>query len=109
MTGATVHLRAPNSSNAGDSGENIPQAFIPPPIMWVEGTWHVTHSTLPMWRNNRNVKITYTQLPPSASGQICLDDKVEYQSLKSEKLKTVAGIDTPALGAAWNWRGKGWL
>lgn len=69
----------------------------------------MTHSTLPMWKKNRNVKITYTQLPPNAAGQICLDDKVEYQPLKSEKLKTVEGIDTPAVGGAWNWRGKGWL
>lgn len=70
------------------------------------GPWHVTHSTLPMWKNNRNVVITYK---PLESGTI--DDLVEYQPLKSDKKKTVEGVDKPdtAVDAAYNWRGKGWL
>lgn len=61
-----------------------------------------------MWRKNRNVVITYTPLesPPGA-----IDDLVEYLPLKSDKLKTVRGIDMPDanISAAYNWRGKGWL
>lgn len=61
-----------------------------------------------MWKKNRNVVITYTPLesPPGA-----IDDLVEYQSLSSDKKKTVKGIDRPHanVGAAYNWRGRGWL
>ena len=67
-----------------------------------------------MWKDNRNVRITYTELPPSnpaASSIPRLDDLVEYQPLASDKIKTVHGIDSPS-GTdtrAWDWRGKGWL
>jgi hypothetical protein len=75
---------------------------------FLQGAWHVTHSTLPMWKSNRNVVITYTALsdPPGA-----IDDLVEYQPLKSDKQKTVNGVDTPdpSVPAAYDWRGKGWL
>lgn len=41
-----------------------------------------------------------------------LDDLVQYQTLSSDKIKTVHGVDT-ASGegntGAWDWRGKGWL
>ncbi|EJD39452.1 hypothetical protein AURDEDRAFT_116134 [Auricularia subglabra TFB-10046 SS5] len=80
----------------------------PPPPEWLAGTWHVTHSTLPMWRSKRNVRITYTILPGAPPR---LDDLVEYQSLTSNGVKIVRGIDTASArgGAAWDWRGKGWL
>lgn len=61
-----------------------------------------------MWKNNRNVVITYKPLD-SVPGAI--DDLVEYQPLSSDKKKTVEGIDKPDpdVHAAYNWRGKGWL
>lgn len=72
------------------------------------GSWHVTHSTLPMWKKNRNVVITYKPLdsPPGA-----IDDLVEYQPLSSDKKKSVEGVDKPdpSVHAAYDWRGKGWL
>lgn len=87
----------------------------PPPISFLSGTWYVNYSTLPLWKDKRNVRITYTELPPtnpsSPDPVPRLDDFVEYQALNSDKIKTVAGIDTPS-GAdtgAWDWRGKGWL
>jgi hypothetical protein len=36
--------------------------FEAPTIEWMEKTWAVTHSTLHMWRNCKNVKITYKAL-----------------------------------------------
>lgn len=71
-----------------------------------------------MWKSKRNVTITYSLLPPS-SPSIAedhtdrLDDLVEYQSLDSEKMHTVRGVDKASGGAGttdtWDWRGKGWL
>jgi hypothetical protein len=77
-----------------------------------------------MWKKSRNVRITYTAIPSTQPAQI--DDTVTYQSLGSEKIKTVQGVDKPfdvpntapatdaegAEGVAslgYNWRGKGWL
>lgn len=77
-------------------------------MQFLQGPWHVTHSTLPMWKSNRNVVITYT---PTETPQGGIDDLVQYQPLKSDKNKTVRGVDTPdaSTPAAYNWRGKGWL
>jgi hypothetical protein len=90
------------------------QKCTPPTNDFLTGTWHVTHTSLPLWKNKRNVKITYKPLPPSPSnpkGITKLDDLVSYQTLTSPKTKTVHGIDTPTPGdpGAWDWRGKGWL
>lgn len=72
----------------------------------MSGPWYVTHSTLPMWKKNKNVVITYTALESGA-----IDDLVEYNPIDSDKKKTVTGIDQPdsQTKAAYNWRGKGWL
>jgi hypothetical protein len=82
----------------------------PPTNDFITGTWHVTHSSLPLWKGKRNVNITY-KLLPEESGVQKIDDLVQYQALDSEKIKSVHGVDTPTPGnpGAWDWRGKGWL
>ncbi|KAL4943701.1 hypothetical protein BDV06DRAFT_130351 [Aspergillus oleicola] len=84
---------------------------VPPANDFIIGTWHVTHSSLPLWKDKRNVNITYEELPADSSGVIKIDDLVRYQSLESDKVKSVHGVDTPSPGnqGAWDWRGKGWL
>lgn len=67
-----------------------------------------------MWKDKRNVRITYTALPAANVAEDSvprLDDTVEYQTLNSDKIKTVHGVDTPSGldTRAWDWRGKGWL
>ncbi|KAL8732081.1 MAG: hypothetical protein Q9166_003035 [cf. Caloplaca sp. 2 TL-2023] len=105
----SVSLRPPTTS------PHLPQpsSFTPPTPAWLSGTWHVTHSTLPMWKSKRNVSITYTPLPSSSPTSLPqLNDLVNYQTLSSPKQKTVEGIDTPSPGAKggeWDWRGKGML
>ncbi|GAB7351516.1 hypothetical protein MBLNU459_g2158t1 [Dothideomycetes sp. NU459] len=108
-----VVLRAPSVSQAPASS-----AYKAPSLAFLGGRWHVTHSTLPMWKSKRNVSITYSALPPSSAATPQdqtdrLDDIVEYQSLDSEKLHTVHGVDKASGGAGttdtWDWRGKGWL
>ncbi|KAB2578572.1 hypothetical protein BFW01_g12512 [Lasiodiplodia theobromae] len=102
----TITLHPPITTNT-TTGTTPAQP--PPTPAWLQGKWHVTHSTLPMWRSKRNVTITYTALPDGAK----IDDLVEYQALDgSDKVKSVHGVDTPAAdcaGWAWDWRGKGWL
>lgn len=108
---ANILLRPPTFSKAP-----APVDFPIPTIPWLTETWHVTHSSLPMWKSKRNVQIKYTPLPASsdavpAESTDRLDDLVSYQSLSSTKLSTIEGIDT-ASGQGrgeWDWRGKGWL
>ncbi|CAL5865895.1 uncharacterized protein PFLUO_LOCUS101 [Penicillium psychrofluorescens] len=84
---------------------------VPPVNDWIIGTWHVTHSSLPLWKGKRNVNITYEILPTDSSGVTKIDDLVKYQAIGSDKIKSVHGVDTPSPGnpGAWDWRGKGWL
>lgn len=68
-----------------------------------------------MWKSKRNVKITYTLLPPSsqtipAEQTDRLDDVVSYQPLDSPKVSTVHGVDKMSGSHdVWDWRGRGWL
>lgn len=84
----------------------------PPSIEWLDGTWHVTHSTLPMWTKARNVQIKYTPIAQGSANAspVSLDDLVTYQGLDSDKIKSLHGLGKPEEGGwAWHWRGKGWL
>ncbi|EME45566.1 hypothetical protein DOTSEDRAFT_150688 [Dothistroma septosporum NZE10] len=110
---APIVIRPPTSSSA----EAAPD-FELPRVQWLEETWHVTHSTLPMWRSKRNVRIQYTLLPPSSpaipqDSTDRLDDLVSYQSETGNRVSTVKGIDKVAgtgdSRGEWDWRGKGWL
>ncbi|KAJ4215455.1 hypothetical protein NW759_009873 [Fusarium solani] len=81
-----------------------------PALDWITTTWTVTHSTLSMWRDARNVRITYKLLPGTTDGRPRLDDLVEYEPTSKDGVrKTVEGIDTQASSSGWDWRGKGWL
>lgn len=82
-----------------------------PPNDFIIGTWHVTHSSLPQWKGKRNVNITYKQLPADSAGVQKFEDLIQYQSIDSEKIKSVHGVETPTPGnpGAWDWCGTGWL
>jgi hypothetical protein len=88
-------------------------SFTAPPLEWLQGTWSVTHSTLPMWRKAKNVRITYKIIPPTdPSGPTLLDDVVSSEPTERTLLpqpKSIRGVDTPDGEGAWNWRGRGWL
>ena len=112
MAGAsTVVLRAPSILKVP-----TPRGYGAPGVAFLLGTWHVTHSTLPMWRNKRNVRISYSRLAPSSPSIAAeetdrLDDVVTYQSLDSDKVHTVHGVDKSSgeTRDTWDWRGSGWL
>jgi hypothetical protein len=113
----TLAFRAPSTSPASSAATaSTSEPWPVPPLTFLTCTWHVTHSTLPMWKSNKNVAITYTALPstsPDSPPQ--LDDLVAYNSLSDSsnppKQKTVRGVDTPFVStpAAYDWRGRGWL
>lgn len=97
-----ITLRQPSTSNAPTPTDT--PAVKPPALSWFQGTWNVTHSTLPMWKKSRNVQITYTPIPHSgsagglghASGSH-INDLVTYQALDTSKSKVseVKGVDKP--------------
>jgi hypothetical protein len=102
QTGGAVKLRMPPSfENATPDSD-----FTVPDDSFFNATWHVTHSSLPMWKDSRNVQITYKKL---ADGTV--DDEVAHQALNKTKVKKINGIDTPVTDVlgAYRWRGKGWL
>lgn len=108
-----IVLRPPASSDDPAAAE-----YNAPSLSFLKGTWHVTHSTLPMWKSKRNVRIAYDFLPPSTPSLTTeqtdrLDDLVTYQSLTSEKVQTIHGVDKASGSTGsrdvWDWRGKGWL
>jgi len=74
------------------------------------GTWFVAHSTLPLWKDKRNVRITYGL---HASNPAKIVDTVHYQSLTSSSPHTIAGMDTasskPSQPCVFTWRGRGLL
>ncbi|KAK9374813.1 uncharacterized protein V1513DRAFT_458473 [Lipomyces chichibuensis] len=116
----SIQLRPPSSLTSVHNSKS-PIIYTRPSVTFLQGTWHVTHSTLPMWKSNRNVHITYTpllcssdpihdgSLSAAAAADTQLDDMVSYNSLNGDKVKTVHGIDTPVADGGWHWRGKGWL
>ena len=110
-----ISLRSPSSHTLA-TAKPISSPVKPPAPEWLTGTWHVTHSTLPMWKDKCNVKITYKPLSKAEDGRMPdIDDLVEYQTKPSTKKSSVHGVSRVAHvgglphGCAFNWRGKGWL
>ena len=109
----SVKLRQP-SERVYLSSTPPPQGKRPivcaPSCSWLQGSWWVAYSSLPLWKNKQNVTITYTPLEdqnqkdqgpakdtPSTSFPD-LDDLVEYQKLgadPSEKKSSVHGTSRP--------------
>lgn len=106
MTTPILKIRPPGIDPSASTGD-YPKAT----VEFMTGTWHVTHSSLPMWKDNRNVTISYKPLDSIVNGAAQLDDIVQYQPINSDKVKTILGVDTYNATAfsGWDWRGKGWL
>lgn len=112
-----ITLRIPSKYASSSSSSSSPSPSNPP-LEWLHRTWTVTHSTLTMWRTARNVRITYSPLPPtggtdSGSARARVDDLVQYEKTSGKAVvKTVSGVDTASSAGdtgVWDWRGKGLL
>ncbi|RDL36202.1 uncharacterized protein BP5553_06814 [Venustampulla echinocandica] len=124
----TTSLRLPalysleNSDNTG--GPSIPYLC--------NEKWHISASTLPIWRTKRNCTVTYTALPleapisrlnsltaylPSILAPVPspplprIDDLVHYQEQTSDAVQSIHAINTmwPDNPAGWSWVGVGWF
>ncbi|KAF2759077.1 hypothetical protein EJ05DRAFT_332001 [Pseudovirgaria hyperparasitica] len=101
---ASIVLRPPITSSA-----KVPEGLTAPSVEDLKGVWHVTHSTLPMWKKARNIRITYTP-HQAGNGPVKINDNVSYQSLTAAKIKNVDGVDVAQDGGwSYKWRGKGLL
>ena len=87
-------------------------AFQPPSPEHLLGQWFIIHTSLPFWRDKRNITIVYSAAYPQPTPTNIINDTVTYQNLSSDKVKTVQGTNTAAQGerqGAWDWRGSGWV
>ncbi|KAL9009987.1 MAG: hypothetical protein Q9173_005037 [Seirophora scorigena] len=86
--------------------------FQPPSTNDLLGDWWIVQTSLPYWRDKRNVKITYTQLANDNTATLSVQDDASYQLLDSDKTKMIRGINTLSQRdqpGAWDWRGTGWV
>ena len=110
MTTTSLFVLRPRTLSALSSSD--PSTFQPPSPEQLLGQWFIVHTSLPFWRDKRNIAIAYSAPSTSSPPTNVVNDTVTYQALKSDKLKTVQGVNTLALGAwqgAWDWRGSGWV
>jgi hypothetical protein len=116
-----IIIREPSSHTLGkpNVGKPSSKSMASPTYDWLSGTWQVVYSTLPMWNDKINVRITYSsvtgQAPSGFGGIPDLNDLVEYQKAKTRKVSSIHGVSQPvsvegvAYGLAYHWRGKGLL
>lgn len=106
---ASFALRCPSGFDRS-SPSDAPAIELPSSNQLV-GKWHITHTSSPIWRDKRNVVLTYTALPSNNSKNTPLDDLITYQTLTSPGVHTMRGTDSPCPGkpGEWTWRGNGWL
>ncbi|RSH87331.1 hypothetical protein EHS25_003240 [Saitozyma podzolica] len=81
---------------------------------WFMGTWNVAWSTLPMWKDKKNVNIHYVSLTDE-SRPTKFESTVSYikqSQPDTASPSTVRGVEalTPGTnGATFDWRGRNWL
>ena len=78
-------------------------------IQLLPGTWHLHHSTFPMWQKEGVHSVTFHYSLTTLDDQPALLDQVKY--FKNDRLKTLTGYDRPDPSdpSAFIWRGKGLL
>ena len=83
-----------------------------PPIQILQGKWYITHTTLPYFRDKRNLQVDYTHIPSDKPATPpTIDDLLTYETLALPVRKAIHGTDTvlqAGLGK-YRWRGNGWL
>ncbi|KRB78094.1 hypothetical protein ASE01_08010 [Nocardioides sp. Root190] len=70
------------------------------PTPELDGTWYVVRTSLSFWRRRTDPTISYTLLPDGR-----MTDTVLYRRRGRDRV--VLGLDSPATGGGWTWRGVG--
>ena len=84
--------------------------FQPPSLKGLLGDWFIVLTSLPYWQGKRNIKATYSVLSETDIDIQSAQDDVTYQTLTSDKIKTVRGVTTPSQtgpAGTFDWRGSG--
>ncbi|WWD17267.1 hypothetical protein CI109_101705 [Kwoniella shandongensis] len=82
---------------------------------WFMGKWGVAWSTLPMWKDKKDVTISYIPVAEQSKINTTFDDLVEYRkrsAAEGSKPSTVKGVDTLTAGsngATFDWKGSSYL
>ena len=106
---ASFALRPSTNSALPLSDSSTFQPLSPEQLL---GKWFIVHTSLPYWHDKRNIVIAYSAPSSPAPPTETVNDTITYQTLKSDKLRTVHGVNMLARGAspgAWDWRGSGWF
>ncbi|KAK8864435.1 hypothetical protein IAR55_001684 [Kwoniella newhampshirensis] len=104
----TVHPPASAHPSLADSPGGFDRS-------WFMGKWGVVWSTLPMWKDKKDVTITYTPVADQSKINTTFDDIVEYRkrsAAEGSKPSTVKGVDTLSTGsngATFDWKGSSYL
>lgn len=96
------NLRMPAAQRKFEGVRASTKEFVLPDLPWLCGTWHICASSLPMWRNKRNVRVEYTRITGDK-----LDDIVSYQNRDATTIRKLHGVDRPKKNGSFSWRGKG--
>ncbi|WVQ99434.1 hypothetical protein IAU59_006569 [Kwoniella sp. CBS 9459] len=108
MTSETINIHPPGSDHPSLSEQGFDRS-------WFMGRWGVAWSTLPMWKDKKDVSITYTPVADQSKINTTFDDLVEYSKLSAaddSKTSTVKGVDTltpNSNGATFDWKGSSYL
>jgi len=113
-----ITLRSPSAHTYVSQQANGSTELKAPTFDWISGSWYVSYTSLPLWKDKQNVRITYNRLG-SATGDADkmpdLDDHVESQKLGKTKVDHIYGVSKPVQvegvdhGLAYGWRGKGMM
>ncbi|KAK3374564.1 hypothetical protein B0H63DRAFT_480491 [Podospora didyma] len=76
---AIITLRPPSALNDNE--------WLPPTLNWLDGRWHITHSTLPHRTTQRNTRIELT-ISAAANGKQSFHIESSHQALEASKPKT---------------------
>jgi hypothetical protein len=111
-----IKLRSPSSHTYTGTQANGSKDVKGPTYDWIAGSWYVSYTSLPLWSDKQNVRISYNRLPSSnvdSDKMPDLDDHVESQKVGKTKVDHIHGVSKPVHvegvedGLAYSWRGKG--
>lgn len=106
---ATYLLRLPSTYSTSPISSYVGD-FPLPSMDQISGSWYITRTSVPFWKDKRNATITFSPAESTHATKI-LNNITTYQTLSSNTTKSIHGTDRPSQSSAghFEWRGHGWL